>query len=157
MSRNFIDKIHMLASVTDTICNSFIITTSDGKLIVIDGGYDSETAHFLENLKAISGETVPYIDAWFLTHPHNDHVNCFFDVLEHHKGEVEIERVYFNFPSKEFFIGNDDSAAETMDDFYRVLPLIADKIRMLKTIICELKLSKDFILLKVNTKNYNLY
>lgn len=130
MSRNFIDKIHMLASVTDTICNSFIITTSDGKLIVIDGGYDSETAHFLENLKDISGENVPHIDAWFLTHPHNDHVNCFFDVLEHHKGEVEIERVYFNFPSKEFFIGNDDSAAETMDDFYRVLPLIADKIRI---------------------------
>lgn len=53
MSRNFTDKIHMLASVTDTICNSFIITTSDGTLIVIDGGYDSETAHFLEKTAEI--------------------------------------------------------------------------------------------------------
>ena len=37
----------MLNSATDTICNSFIITTEDGKLIVINGGYESENENFI--------------------------------------------------------------------------------------------------------------
>jgi len=40
------NTIHMLKSVTDTICNSFIITTEDGKIIVIDGGFHTETSIF---------------------------------------------------------------------------------------------------------------
>ena len=71
------NAIYMLNSATDTICNSFIITTEDGKLIVIDGGYESETENFLEKLRQISRKDRPHIDAWFLTHPHSDHVNCF--------------------------------------------------------------------------------
>ena len=40
-SRNtmYRNAIHMLKSVTDTICDSFIITTEDGKVIVVDGGH----------------------------------------------------------------------------------------------------------------------
>lgn len=127
--RKFKNTIHMLNSVTDTICNSFIITTEDGKLIVIDGGYDSETQSFLSNLKRISGEERPHVNAWFLTHPHSDHVNCFFDVMEHRSNEVDVEKIYCNFPSRGF-LEDDESAAKTMDDFYRVLPLIATKIRI---------------------------
>ena len=37
------NAIHMLKSVTDTIGDSFIITTEDGKVIVIDGGHNTET------------------------------------------------------------------------------------------------------------------
>jgi len=33
------NAITMLTSVIDTICNSFIITTEDGGVIAIDGGY----------------------------------------------------------------------------------------------------------------------
>lgn len=130
-NKSFKNTIHMLNSVKDTICNSFIITTDDGRLIVIDGGYGNEIDNFLENLKRISCENKPHIDAWFLTHPHSDHVNCFFNVMEHHADEVEVERVYCNFPSFGFFEGNDGSAAKTIEDFYRVLPLISKKIRTL--------------------------
>lgn len=130
MSTRYTNAIHMLKSVTDTICNSFIVTTEDGKLIVIDGGYESETEYFLSYLKQVAGTGTPHIDAWFLTHPHSDHVNCFFDVMQHHLGEVDAERVYLNFPSRGFFEGDDDSAAQTIDDFCRVLPLIADKVRV---------------------------
>ncbi len=130
-TRQFANKIFMLKSVTDTICNSFIITTEDSKLLVIDGGYESEAPYFLKKLKEISGEDRPHIDAWFLTHPHSDHVNCFFDVTENHADEVDVEKIYFNFPSRGFFEGNDGSAVETMDDFYRVLPLVATKTRIL--------------------------
>lgn len=125
------NRIYMLNSVTDTICNSFIITTDDGKLIVIDGGYESETDNFLANLRQITGNCKPQIDAWFLTHPHSDHVNCFFDCMEHHADELEVKCIYYNFPSRGFFEGNDDSAAQTIDDFNRVLPLVANKARIL--------------------------
>ncbi|MBR4206581.1 MAG: MBL fold metallo-hydrolase [Clostridia bacterium] len=127
------NTIHMLQSVEDTICNSFIITTDDGKLIVMDGGHDNEAGYFLEYLKSVAGEK-PHIDAWFLSHPHDDHVNVFFHVMEHHADEITLDRVYLNFPSKGFFEGEwgrDESAAQTMADFYRVLPRFADKMRIL--------------------------
>lgn len=125
------NRIYMLNSVTDTICNSFIITTDDGKLIVIDGGYESETDNFLDNLRQIAGVPKPQIDAWFLTHPHSDHVNCFFECMEYHADELDVECIYYNFPSRGFFEDNDESATHTIDDFNRVLPLVADKVRIL--------------------------
>ncbi|MBQ6863641.1 MAG: MBL fold metallo-hydrolase [Clostridia bacterium] len=125
------NRIYMLNSVTDTICNSFIITTDDGKLIVIDGGYESETDNFLANLRQIAGTAKPQIDAWFLTHPHSDHVNCFFECMEYHADELDVKCIYYNFPSRGFFEDNDDSAMQTIDDFYRVLPLVADRMRVL--------------------------
>ena len=60
------NAIHMLRSVTNTIGDSFIITTEDGKVIVIDGGHYTETEYFLEYLKAVTGTRKPHIDAWFL-------------------------------------------------------------------------------------------
>ena len=77
------NAIHMLQSVTDTICNSFLITTEDGFVIAIDGGYEKETDHFLDYLKKLTGQERPRIDAWFLTHPHDDHCNNFFEIVEH--------------------------------------------------------------------------
>ena len=123
------NAIYMQTSVTDTICNSFIITTDDGKIIVIDGGFATETDHFLARLKEIAESDCPQIDAWFLTHPHDDHTDCFYTVIEEHFQEISLERVYLNFPSREFFVGNDNSAADTMERFYRNLPKIADRLR----------------------------
>lgn len=125
------NTIHMLRSVTDTICNSFIITTEDDKVIVIDGGHKSETEYFLPYLREVTGSEIPHIDAWFLSHPHDDHVDVFFDLTENHPGAVTVDRVYLNFPSRGFFVGNDESAVGTIDDFNRVLPLFADKMRIL--------------------------
>ena len=63
------NAIHMLKSVEDAIGDSFIITTEDGKVIVIDGGYKFETDYFIQYLRAVTGQLVPKIDVWFLTHP----------------------------------------------------------------------------------------
>ena len=125
------NRITMLKSVEDTICNSFIITTEDGRVILIDGGHAAQTDYLLETLRRITGQDRPHIDAWFLSHPHDDHVDAFWDVMEHRLDEIELDTVYLNFPSKLFFVGNDESAEQTMEDFYRVLPLFADKMRIL--------------------------
>jgi len=125
------NAVHMLHSVTDTICSSFIITTEDGKLIVLDGGYPAEFPYFFEYLKKTAGCEKPHVDAWFLTHPHDDHISVFLEMVEHHYDAFTVGTVYLNFPSREFLAKEDESAAATMDWFYRVLPVFADKMRIL--------------------------
>ena len=121
------NAIHMLKSVTDTIGDSFIITTEDGKVIVIDGGQRSETGYFIEYLKAVTGQCKPHIDAWFLSHPHDDHCEVFLEVVENHSCEVSFDKVYANFPEASFYEGYDDWAFTVLTDYYRLLPAFADK------------------------------
>ena len=125
------NKIYMLQSLSDTICNSFIITTKSGRLIAIDGGYAEQSDYLIENLRRITGSDKPHIDAWFLTHPHADHVQAFFDIVEKRFDAVDIERVYLNFPSQIFFEGNDEDAFDSVGQLYAVLPKIADRVRIL--------------------------
>ena len=121
------NAIHMLRSVTDTICDSFIITTEDGKVIAVDGGHGTETDYFIEYLKAVTGKRKPHIDAWFLSHAHDDHCEVFLDVVEHHGREVTFDKVYSDFPEASFYEGVDDWAFTVLTDYYRLLPAFADK------------------------------
>ncbi len=124
------NAIHMLTSTTGTQMNSFLITTASGKIIAIDGGFRADAPYFLGYLRSLTGMSVPHIDAWFLTHPHTDHVDAFFEIMEHHRNEVTVDAVYLNFPSEAFVAKEDASAVGTMRDFYRTLPLFADRVRI---------------------------
>ena len=121
------NAIHMLKSVVDTIADSFIITTEDGKVIVIDGGHYVETPYFIQYLKAVTGQRKPHIDAWFLSHPHDDHCEVFLDVVENHGRQVTFDKVYANFPEASFYEGADEWAVTVLTDYYRLLPLFEDK------------------------------
>ncbi len=121
------NAIHMLKSVTDTICDSFIITTEDGKVIVIDGGHRTETEYFLKYLKAVTGQEKPHIDAWFLSHAHDDHCEVFLEVAENHADEVSFDKVYANFPEASFYDGYDEWGVYIINEYNRLLPAFADK------------------------------
>ncbi|MBQ4243968.1 MAG: MBL fold metallo-hydrolase, partial [Clostridia bacterium] len=121
------NAIHMLKSVTDTICDSFIITTQDGKVIVIDGGHRTETEYFLKYLKAVTGQEKPHIDAWFLSHAHDDHCEVFLEVAENHADEVSFDKVYANFPEASFYDGYDEWGVYIINEYNRLLPAFADK------------------------------
>ena len=124
------NAIHMLKSVTDTIGDSFIITTEDGKVIVIDGGHRTETDYFVEYLKSATGQRKPHIDAWFLSHAHDDHCEVFLEVVERRR-EVTFDKVYSDFPAASFYEGLDDWAFTILTDYYRLLPKFADKAERL--------------------------
>ena len=126
------NAIHMLKSVTDTIGDSFIITTADGRVIVIDGGHRSETPYFLEYLKKVTGQAKPHIDAWFLSHAHDDHCEVFLEVAEHHAREVTFDKVYVNFPEPSFYEGYDEWAVMVISEFNRLKPAFADKVEALR-------------------------
>ena len=125
------NTIHMLRSVTDTICDSFIITTGDGKVIAIDGGYKTETDNFIGYLKKVTGSEKPHIDVWFLSHPHDDHCQVFLEIAENRPDEVTFGRVYANFPEGSFYEGVDKWGVIIANEYRRLLPRFADRAREL--------------------------
>ena len=120
------NTIHMLKSATDTIGDSFIITTEDGKVIAVDGGHYTDTEYFVQYLKAVTGSDKPHIDAWFLSHPHDDHCEVFLDVVEN-RSEVSFDKVYANFPETAFYEDADEWAVQVLTDYYRLLPRFEGK------------------------------
>jgi len=90
-------KLHMLKSVTDTINTSFVIQDNDS-LIVFDGGFPTEADYLHDYLKSLGG----VVNAWFLTHAHDDHISAIFTLLNKYN-DITIEGTYFTFPSDDFF------------------------------------------------------
>ena len=100
-------RLHMLKSATDTICESFIFE-SDGKIMVIDGGFECESETLFEYISSL-GDTV---DAWFFTHPHDDHFGAFCQLMTDHGDKIKVKSLYFNFPDDEIIIKNEPSFAD---------------------------------------------
>ena len=82
------NTVYMLDSISGDQMNSFIITTSDGHVIVIDGGYAVDADNLIRRLKEITKQEIPHVDAWFLSHLHSDHMTCFLEIVEKHPGTI---------------------------------------------------------------------
>ena len=109
-------KLHFLKSVTDTINTSFILESGD-TLLMLDGGFPSETPYLYEYLKALGG----HVNTWFVTHFHDDHFGCLLTMLQEHP-DIVIDKLCFNFPSEEFLVKwepmqDDRSTKEWMELF----------------------------------------
>jgi len=74
--------IVQLRNRTQTQMTGFFVKTDDGKIIAIDGGNKSDTEGFIENLEILTGSKTGKIDAWFMTHPHDDHYGVFETIVE---------------------------------------------------------------------------
>lgn len=79
---------------------SYVIETDDGSLVVIDGGNPGDADYLLEYLQKLGGEN-PVVEAWIITHAHNDHYGA-LDVLLETGREPQIDALYLNFPDEEF-------------------------------------------------------
>ena len=62
-------KLYMLSSTTDTIHTAFVLQ-SGKTVIAVDGGFPHEAEHLHRVLRRLGGR----VDAWFLTHAHDDHI-----------------------------------------------------------------------------------
>lgn len=60
-----------------------------GSLIVIDGGWKENVDTVRKVIKAYGGK----VDAWFITHFDNDHVDAFNEIYAHKKG-IKIKKIY---------------------------------------------------------------
>ena len=79
---------------------SYVIRLSDGRFVMIDGGYDEyeEADRLYDTLAAQNVLERPVIAAWFITHPHEDHYRCFMKFCRKYGDRVVLERLHYNWP-----------------------------------------------------------
>ena len=103
-------ELYMLAPENSSLMNCFVIKTPNNKIVVIDGGgagagHDSET-YLPAAIRAILGlkENAYFeVEAWFLTHGHNDHFYELAKLLNQYGTgfkycNYKINNFYFDFP-----------------------------------------------------------
>ena len=77
----------------------YVLRTSNGQTIVFDGGRKYDVPYLVDLLKK---ECDGKVDAWFLTHAHNDHCGALADILLNSPDAIEIKDLYYNFPEQEW-------------------------------------------------------
>lgn len=79
------------ADINDYQCMSYTIENSLGGLIVVDGGRAWQSEALIKQIKKRGG----VVDAWIITHAHDDHAGVLASVLEAdwHKSEIEIKEI----------------------------------------------------------------
>lgn len=68
---------------------SYVIESDSGQLVVIDGGYPQDADYLCTFL---NGRPV---DAWFITHPHSDHVYALTELLSRPGPHTWIKQIYW--------------------------------------------------------------
>lgn len=117
-------EIRILQSVDGGQILSSVIKTAEGYVIVVDGGRRQDAPHLIEVLHqmGISG-----VDAWLVTHPHDDHMGALTQILEdkYMRGipvNLEIGKIYYHFLDSEYYRTHDtDSRFRDYQDFYNAI------------------------------------
>lgn len=83
----------------------YIIRTCDGSFFIVDSAHtyscrDDERIHSFLRERTPKGEKIR-IAGWFFSHGHDDHIAQFTNFLKYCSSDVEIEGLYFNFPTYE--------------------------------------------------------
>ena len=103
----------------------YVVQTQKGKTIVIDGG-TKEDASNLENYVLQYGGKV---DAWFLTHPHQDHVGAFTKIFSEEEPKITVENIYCSVNSLSWYEQYDSTRKEEIEEFLTVLETMKGKVK----------------------------
>ena len=120
------DAIYLFRSSSNRQMMGLILTTAEGGIFLVDGGYDFDAPDLLKDLREITGEEKPHLDAIWLTHPHNDHITAFNELIKNHADEFSFDRIFFRFPSAQFL--KDDGDVGDLIEFYSLMPKFADRM-----------------------------
>ena len=91
---------HMIEQKFQEPAASYVIQLSNGHLIVIDGGINSEAPYLMEYLESLVPEgKKPIVEAWVLSHAHMDHIDSFRGFVTEaskYQGKLYLEGIYFS-------------------------------------------------------------
>jgi beta-lactamase superfamily II metal-dependent hydrolase len=93
----------------------YVIKTYGGKIIVIDGG-TREDADQLRKLIKMDREEGK-VDAWFITHPHLDHIGALIEIVEKYS-EIKVGNIYASFPDLELVKKFEPASAHANYELY---------------------------------------
>ena len=105
-----------LPSQGPTQMMSYVIQSTSGKVLVVDGGMTCDGDYLRGFLEERGGR----VDGWFITHPHQDHVDALTWILSN-PCDLEIDQIYLSFPTLEWVEQHEDGAATTLKSFYTAM------------------------------------
>ncbi len=89
----------MLGSTTGAQNLSIVIKSPHGKLIVIDGGWEADATKLSELILQQGGK----VDAWLITHPHEDHVGALCAILNDTGRKIKIDKIYCSLATPDWY------------------------------------------------------
>lgn len=110
-----------LPSQIDSIGNSYVVQTANGKVIVMDGGFEAEKDYLRGFIDALGGK----VDAWIISHPHDDHITAIVALLENPKG-LKIDNIYHSRFPDVLIDSESEKTAEITRKFYSLLDNATD-------------------------------
>lgn len=110
-----------LPSQIDSIGNSYVVQTANGKVIVMDGGFEAEKDYLRGFIDALGGK----VDAWIISHPHDDHITAIIALMENPKG-LKIDKIYHSRFPDVLIDAESEKTAEITRKFYSLLDNATD-------------------------------
>lgn len=97
----------MLKSQSESQMLSVLLETSQGSLIVVDGGLGADAAYLRSQIQARGG----HVAAWLITHPHGDHAGALYQILQDEAAGqasgITIDGIYYSFAAPEWYTVHD--------------------------------------------------
>ena len=113
-------SLTQISSATDTIGESYLMKIRGGIVIMVDGGYASD----VPKLRAHLAKAGNHVDLWFITHPHEDHMEALATILNDPQditgGKVVYSRV------TDAFLDCEPGSAGNARGYYRALDNFMD-------------------------------
>lgn len=92
-------ELWMLGSTTGAQNLSIVIKSPNGKLIVIDGGWEADA----DKLSSLILQQGGKVDAWLITHPHEDHVGALCAILNDGARKIKIDKIYCSLATPDWY------------------------------------------------------
>lgn len=96
---NGVGELWMLGSATGAQNLSIVIKSPHGKFIVIDGGWEADATKLAELIQQQRGN----VDAWLITHPHEDHVGALCAILNDTDRKIKIDKIYCSLATPDWY------------------------------------------------------
>lgn len=94
-----VGELWMLGSTTGAQNLSIVIRSPHGKLIVIDGGWEADA----DKLSSLILQQGGKVDAWLITHPHEDHVGALCAILNDTVRKIKIDKIYCSLATPDWY------------------------------------------------------
>ena len=94
-----VGELWMLGSTTGAQNLSIVIKSPHGKLIVIDGGWEADA----DKLSSLILQQGGKVDAWLITHPHEDHVGALCAILNDTGRKIKIDKIYSSLATPDWY------------------------------------------------------
>ena len=88
----------------------YVIRTRNNKLIIVDGGKNTDSDLILSYINKYGNGKVDY---WFITHAHDDHVGALLEILKNENNNITIENLCYHLNTAEWYEANDSRGKET--------------------------------------------